>query len=269
VTEAAESPGRTLQAARLERSFAVREVAEALNLPIDTVEAIEADQFDRLPSAVFARGYVRAYAKLLELDADALAAACRVDASEQTEVVPAARSSGLMLEPTALLGGAFGVLLLLIIVVLAIWVWPEDEQASSPLEPVATLPQRAPDDAVALASASIEPAYEDLVELAEAAPQAGQPPLAFDDGGRRITPGGDDRLEFAFTEECWVEIKSAAGRNLYSDLSRSGDSLDLVGRGPFRILLGYAPGVSMSFNGEPVALGPHTRNNVANLVLGQ
>jgi cytoskeleton protein RodZ len=86
---------------------------------------------------------------------------------------------------------------------------------------------------------------------------------------RRITPTGGDRLEFRFTEDCWVEIKSATGASLYSDLSRSGGSLELVGQAPFRILLGYAPGVSMSFNAEAVALAPHTRNNVANLVLGQ
>ena len=54
-----------------------------------------------------------------------------------------------------------------------------------------------------------------------------------------------------------------------SDLSRSGQTLELVGSSPFRILLGYAPGVRMAFNGDPVVLGPHTRNNVANLVLGQ
>jgi len=42
-----------------------------------------------------------------------------------------------------------------------------------------------------------------------------------------------------------------------------------VGQAPFRVLLGYAPGVQMSFNGETVVLAPHTRNNVATLVLGQ
>jgi cytoskeleton protein RodZ len=86
---------------------------------------------------------------------------------------------------------------------------------------------------------------------------------------RRLTPSGDDRLAFSFTEDCWVEVQSASGERLYSDLSRAGSELDLVGDGPFRILLGYAPGAELSFNGEPVPLGPHTRNNVATLVLGQ
>ena len=86
---------------------------------------------------------------------------------------------------------------------------------------------------------------------------------------RRISAPGDDRLLFEFSDECWVRVLSTTGENLYSDLNLAGQTLELVGRGPFRILLGYAPGVRMAFNGEPVVLGPHTRNNVANLVLGQ
>jgi cytoskeleton protein RodZ len=88
-------------------------------------------------------------------------------------------------------------------------------------------------------------------------------------GVRRITPTGSDELWFQFSDDCWVEIKSATGASLYSNLGRAGRTLELIGEAPFRILLGYAPGVAMSFNDEEVALAPHTRNNVANLVLGQ
>jgi cytoskeleton protein RodZ len=66
-----------------------------------------------------------------------------------------------------------------------------------------------------------------------------------------------------------VEIKDTKGSSVYSDLSKSGDSLELIGRPPFHILLGNAPAVTLAFNGERVALSPHTRNNVGTLVLGQ
>ena len=48
--------------------------------------------------------------------------------------------------------------------------------------------------------------------------------------------------------------------------------LGLLGQATLLCIAGMmvsAPGVRMAFNGEPVVLGPHTRNNVANLVLGQ
>ncbi len=72
-----------------------------------------------------------------------------------------------------------------------------------------------------------------------------------------------------FSEDCWVEVMSSTGRLLYGDLNRSGRVLVLVGEAPFRVLFGYAPGVRVSFNGEAVVLTPHTRNAVADLVLGQ
>jgi cytoskeleton protein RodZ len=104
---------------------------------------------------------------------------------------------------------------------------------------------------------------------ASAEPGSGAAGVGEAAAGRRITDRGDDQLSFTFTEDCWVEIKNASGRNLFGDLGRAGSSFTLVGEGPFRILLGYAPGVTLTLNGEQVPLGPHTRNNVASLVLGQ
>jgi len=110
----------------------------------------------------------------------------------------------------------------------------------------------------------------------QAAAQGSAPPVsgATDvDGGtfieRRITEFGDDRVVLHFTDDCWVEVKTLDGESLYSNLNRAGATLELTGRAPFRVLLGYAPGVSLEFNGEPVALSRYSRNNVANLVLGQ
>ena len=73
------------------------------------------------------------------------------------------------------------------------------------------------------------------------------------------------------------EATDIVENEMYNLNARDGESmtlrpeevLRLVGQGPFRILLGYAPGVQMQYNGETVSLLAHTRNNVASLVLGQ
>jgi cytoskeleton protein RodZ len=75
------------------------------------------------------------------------------------------------------------------------------------------------------------------------------------------------RLEFS--ADCWVEVKNEANVNLYGDLGRAGESLELVGTPPFRLLLGYAPGVVLAYNGESVPLAGYSRNNVAALWLGR
>ena len=64
----ASNPGETLRQAREERGWSVAEVAGQLNLTAQRLSQLEAGDFDKLPGTTFARGYIRAYAKLLGLD---------------------------------------------------------------------------------------------------------------------------------------------------------------------------------------------------------
>jgi len=75
--------------------------------------------------------------------------------------------------------------------------------------------------------------------------------------------GGDDQLEIQFNDDCWFEISDTQQNLLTADLGRSGDSRFYRGTAPFRIKLGYAPGVMIRFNGNNVELAPYTRNNIA------
>ena len=85
----------------------------------------------------------------------------------------------------------------------------------------------------------------------------------------RLTLEGSDRIVLSFTEDCWFEIKNVDGEILHADLGRPGQLREYFGQGPFALKLGFAQGAAVEFNGSVVALGPHTRNNVAKLVLGQ
>ncbi len=202
-------------------------------------------------------------------------------------------------QPGAVLSGTV-VIAIAAIAIALVMVWPESDQATEP-----SLSQRSaltppPGPAVAapalsapevgatsgrsspLSGAAETEAIMPSTTVAESDVVAASPPAATEvvvpdaeqhpapavAPARRITPIGDDRLELSFSSDCWVEIKDGAGQSLYSNLSRSGDTLHLVGGGPFRILLGYGPGVSLTFNGEPVPLARYTRNNVASVVLG-
>lgn len=62
------NPGEALRAARESRGWTVAEVATQLNLTPMRLAQLEAGEFDKLPGNTFARGYIRAYAKLLGLD---------------------------------------------------------------------------------------------------------------------------------------------------------------------------------------------------------
>ena len=62
------NPGETLRAARESKDWSISSVAKQLNLSERSLIQIEAGDFSQLPGHTFARGYVRAYAKLLGLD---------------------------------------------------------------------------------------------------------------------------------------------------------------------------------------------------------
>lgn len=64
------SPGQLLAEARNNASLLVDEIAERMNLKAEVIQAIESDDFDALPNAIFVRGYLKAYARLVNLEPD-------------------------------------------------------------------------------------------------------------------------------------------------------------------------------------------------------
>ena len=62
-------PGARLREAREAANTTVDKVAAALLLDSDTIRALEADAFDRLPAPTFVRGYLRGYARIVGLPA--------------------------------------------------------------------------------------------------------------------------------------------------------------------------------------------------------
>src|SRR5688500_7099400 len=61
--------GELLRAARVERGLSIEDVARQLRLSIKQVVALEEDEYDKVVGGTFLRGFVRNYAKLLQLDA--------------------------------------------------------------------------------------------------------------------------------------------------------------------------------------------------------
>ncbi|MFO3797408.1 MAG: helix-turn-helix domain-containing protein, partial [Anaerolineales bacterium] len=77
--------GSQLKAARLARHETLEEVSKATRIRVSYLEALEADDFSRLPSPVQARGFLRLYANHLGLDlAEVIALAQQTQPEEQT-----------------------------------------------------------------------------------------------------------------------------------------------------------------------------------------
>ncbi|MDJ0807871.1 MAG: DUF4115 domain-containing protein [Gammaproteobacteria bacterium] len=68
----APGPGERLRNARMARDMDVSKIAEKLHLTADMVDALERDDYSELPARVFVRGYLRNYARLVDLPADSV-----------------------------------------------------------------------------------------------------------------------------------------------------------------------------------------------------
>lgn len=85
----AHSIGIQLRAAREQQGLTHKEVGRQLKLPASVIESLEDDRTGKIPT-VYVKGYVRSYARLLELDEHSLCA--RLDLSEnETQSTPALR----------------------------------------------------------------------------------------------------------------------------------------------------------------------------------
>ena len=87
-----DSPGDALARARKRKGLELVDAARELKLPRSILEQIEADRFDRI-AAIYRRGYVTNYARLLGLDpAPLLSGLGHHDAEPLREVLPVPRS---------------------------------------------------------------------------------------------------------------------------------------------------------------------------------
>ncbi len=64
------SPGQTLKVIREEKGLSQAKVAQTLHITAHYVNALECNEFDKLPGKTFIKGYFKAYAKLLGADVD-------------------------------------------------------------------------------------------------------------------------------------------------------------------------------------------------------
>jgi cytoskeleton protein RodZ len=79
---------------------------------------------------------------------------------------------------------------------------------------------------------------------------------------------GEGMVGVSFVADCWTQVTDASGKVLVSALKRKGESLQLVGKAPLELRLGFARGAQVSYNGQAVDLAPVTTGETARIKLG-
>ncbi|MFM9835749.1 MAG: helix-turn-helix domain-containing protein [Methylophilaceae bacterium] len=76
---------------------------------------------------------------------------------------------------------------------------------------------------------------------------------------------GQSKLEFAASQETWISVTDASGREIYNKTLFEGNRESIVAKPPVNITVGNSLGTTLSVNGKSVDLAPHTRVNVAHI----
>lgn len=275
--------GRTLRDAREAQGMTQEDAAARLRLMQRQIAAMEADEFESLGQPVFARGFVRNYARLLGLKPEMLLAHM-----EGAPVEPAAVTYVMPPQPRSWLSSPWLVLLLLgllvvVAVPVALYWWlneGEDElisrvpsavqvdpvplpvpaQAAEVVAPVAEPTPLPPAADTSAPTATPEPVPEPAVPAAPAnEPGEAAAPAA--------PPAANGVLHIEFGGDAWVEIRDAGGRMLHRQLNPAGSSINVPGQPPFDLVVGNAAQARVTYNGHPIDLKPFIGLTVARFTL--
>ncbi|MEJ2760757.1 MAG: DUF4115 domain-containing protein [Gammaproteobacteria bacterium] len=286
------SLGEILRDLRQEKSLTTQEVGTRLHLDPRIIETLEADDFDRLPASIYVRGYIRNYAKLLEADAEELIRIYeQTGVDEEPEIVPEVRHPSQTSSSDKPVK-AFTYLISLVFVILVIAWWQSNFLVKKMETPAGT------EQAEGNGHTTVPPAFNyhfDVIHnptgpyyrtpseenggqgaakpgpLTLPSESTANAPAAEEHQPRVITTDttGPDSINIELSADSWIEIYDSDDQRVYVGLARAGDKLLLHGTAPFSVLLGFAQGVSIEYNGKPFDIASYSRSGVARFTLGK
>jgi cytoskeleton protein RodZ len=270
--------GGQLTTARVAAGLTVAEAARQLKLSASQVDALESGDYDRLPGPVFVRGFLRNYARLLKLDPAPLLE----QVAAPTPVVVANAPERASATPIPFPGQRsfkwqpYVLVALLVAAALIAYEFYDAEPAPvagnsvsldlpQPKAVVESLP-------VAAVPAEGQPATDGTPPARGAAvvspPVAAPTAVPVSVPQQPAPPGPNDRVvRMTFTRESWVEVRDRSGRVIFAQTNPPGSAQAISGQPPFRLVVGNAGGVRVSYNDRQVDLAPHTQVDVARLTL--
>ncbi len=287
------SIGERLRRARLEKNIRLDFIARETKIGVRLLQAIEAEEFDKLPGGVFRKSFVLQYARFLGLDGDAIAAELQhVSGFEEVPNIPGQElprfgSDMPAITPSRDWTGARNSLVALgavVAVVLgcaglyALWLRLDLSSApqtvSSPQTPVAGAPPQAASSQPVAApappppsAASAQPAS--VLPPLTAEPASGQPAATptVQAAAVQSAPGllQAVRVDLSAGESTWVQIVSD-GRRVFSEVLQPHETKVVQASERVRLIVGNAGGLDISLNGKSIGpIGPRGQVRVIDL----
>ncbi len=237
--------GERLAEARRAKQITIVEIAKELHLDEPKVRALERNDFETLGAPVFAKGHLRKYALLVDIDPDDVL----TEYYEMNRSGPAPLVVSSRVKPRTELTPGPWIALFVVAAFIAFAYWwfaVRDPASTAAPEPQMEAPEPAPqsvDEALVETDpdARSEPVLQDVADAPATEPE---PAVAVEQTDSGVS------LSMAFTGDCWTEITDAGGRRLFFGLGKAGRNVEVSGEAPLNVLFGDANNVSIAVDGE-------------------
>lgn len=287
-----ETPGQLLRLQREKQELSTQEIAKQIHLDIKIIEAIEDDNSEILPSAIYVRGYLRSYAKIVDADADNVIELYNAGSPPAApEILPEVKPPSQVSSNDKPVKAFTYLITLGLVLLLLIWY-----QSNFVVDNKTEFKQVNTKTSINGVDVRFEvinhpdswqtpvssPAEEDIEsETSEETNTDGlqfydeqtinTTPLNIEDDklSSPINGQGPDAIEMNVTADSWIEIRDAKNNRLFHDLANSGEKHKLRGTAPFAVLLGFSKGVTVKFNGKSFDVEAHSKNGVARFILSE
>ena len=288
LADAAIDVGQVLRLAREARGISIDEASMALKLRPRQIDALETNNWFQLPRTV-TRGFVRNYARYLELDAGPLMAAMdsvampqgpELAVSDGAPVSMPREGRGDRRDYARVVAGA----IVLVLALLAYFFVPAEAWRSTLGSIKALVSMKQADSDAPAAPAGIS---EKTSGAAPATPEtlpvtitpvpetasAPVPPLTAPAPAEPLasvsaaSSAANGTLVFSFSRPSWVEVRDRGGQIVFSQLNPAGSRREIVGQPPFALVVGNATHVTLQYKGKPVDLSQRSKDDVARLTL--
>ena len=245
------SIGERLRAGRERSGLSVAAAAEKLHLDLKVIEALEADRFADLGASVYVRGHLRRYADFVgepgaELVSSYTARDARPPPPDLTQVPHAERRA----DPRRLITPAVGLSCGAVLLAAIWWVLAGSRSGTPQTASALPAPVLQPADSAPSGSTGVATPVA-LSSSTPVTPPADQVPAAAAQTKRdESIPVRETRLKIDLTNDSWIEVYDSRDQKLFYDVASAGSVQTVSGRGPLRVVLGNATGVTVEVDGQ-------------------
>lgn len=273
--------GQRLRAAREGRGWSIGDVGSRLRLPVQIIQALEAEHYDKIGYGIYLRSYLNSYARLVDVPTVLVDPVVRERAEAPPLVASGTISHSRYLYQRYSVSALYLILTGVIIVpavllamraslqpnvgeLAALDAPPPPVSAGAPAHEGTASPQQAANGAPAPATAAapVERPVEApfVASLAPFAALTRKDPAA----AHAETPAvGSHTLKLSLKEASWVEVTSAGGEKLEYGLLPAGSVRTYTSDKALEVRLGNCNGAEVETDGTAQDLAPYRHSNVA------